>query len=108
MNKVRRAAYVALAAVYLPSRNPELFPDDIGAYGLCHLCKYADWQGSDCYESQLDCRHPLADKVASDMFTEAWAWEPGHDCWGFRSLYDVDTVAEWVGQRLQGADVRLS
>ena len=97
----KRLVYYELSQVVLPSMDPRRFPD--WESSLCHFCQYANWVGS-CEEADLDCEHPLNKVLERWDVNDVWS---GDDCWGFRSDVSVDTLVEWISQRLQGQHVRL-
>lgn len=67
---------------------------------LCSFCKYANWIGGSCCDSEVECAHPIAEKVIQHTRYET-SFEmttcPGEDCWGFRSAYPISEVADIVG-----------
>ena len=106
MKKEQRAVYVELAAIEFRSllieRDEQGNPPE--SLSLCGVCRHAEWSGM-CNELYPVCQHPLA--FRDYRLEEAWAWEPGVDCWGFRPAFSVSDIAEYVGQRLQGLRVAL-
>ena len=112
MKAVQRGVYLELARTPIPW--PEWGKDGLPAMGkpyqscLCVLCKLARWEGhGPCDDTgYYRCRLNIpAINDASDW--GGLGAEPGHDCWGFRPLFSVDTVAEFVGRRLRGEFVEL-
>ena len=90
MNKEQRAPYLFLAN----------FPDE--GWGLCNWCKYAEWDGWDCCDSELDCRHPLDAVNGSGCGPEEHpgeVWGEGADCWGFRPKGSLQELGVVVSSR---------
>ena len=69
---------------------------DVG-FGLCNFCKFAEWEGGSCCDSDIKCTHQLQiiNEVAGDV------WE-GSDCWAYRPDRTFSEIAEVVGIYLQG------
>ena len=101
MKKALRIQYLALTEINLPPLSTTV---DFSLC-LCSICKHAEWSGGACEDSYVTCKHPLADKGVAAL-EEAYACEGG-DCWGFRPNIAIADLAEYVGQRLQGAKVAL-
>jgi len=74
---------------------------------LCMFCKYAEWSGV-CTEPELDCLHPLSERVDSTFYGERVmeVWE-GSDCFLFAPDVTWDMAVEWISQTLQGYDVNM-
>lgn len=108
MNKSERELWRELATVeafILPNDEGELYPSS-----LCNFCQFA-WFMGDCYDAELICRHPLDERIEVNYNTyscrshEVWAGD--WDCFLFRPKVPFDIAVEYVGQHLQGLDVRL-
>jgi hypothetical protein len=67
---------------------------------LCHVCKYARWEGFDCSEAILYCEHGLNEKY--ELWEPDDVWAESTDCWGFSPAYCIEDVADMVGLHLQG------
>jgi len=89
MKKKQRAIYWEVAKEELP------MPYN-GILGLCNLCQWAEFSG-DCYEGDLDCKHPIWQ--ISDNYIDTWS---GDDCWGFRPKYKLEDTVDMIGVFLQG------
>ena len=85
MNKAQRDIYRELIA--LPP----------GGYGLCNVCRFAEWKG-DCECADLTC-HCGIEKV-EEQAEDIWQ---GGDCWAFRPAWSLEDTADLVGIFLQGA-----
>lgn len=81
-------------------REPFLYMVKLVGFGLCNFCKYADWQGSSCCDSELYCEHPLH-VLSEDENIVINAWD-GSDCWGFRNTKTLQEIGVDVGIRLEG------
>lgn len=80
-------------------RQPYLELANIVDLGLCNFCKYAEWSGGSCCESDLDCHHSLADMWRFPEPDDVWQ---GGDCWGFRPGRSLQQVGVVVGIMLEG------
>ncbi len=83
-------------------REPYRYLANLVGYGLCNFCKYADWSGSSCCDSELECTHPL--DIINGYYDEeqpdnVWA---GDDCWGYRHNTDLQKCGAIVGIMLEG------
>ena len=70
--------------------------------GLCNCCRFSNFTGSSCCDSELECEHPL--EVINGYLNEEHpdnVWS-GDDCWGFRPSYDLQTAGVVVGILLEG------
>ena len=92
MKRELRGAYLLLTRIHLPKP----FDDYIG---LCNLCKYATFSGSNCNggESDLECDFPV--ELISDNCWDVWG---GGDCWAFRPKWTREDCIDMVGIFLQG------
>jgi hypothetical protein len=75
------------------------------AYGLCNICKYADWSGYSCCEAELDCQHPLEVISDDDHAFDTWS---GGDCWGFRPTKSLQQIGVAVSIMVDGNNAHWS
>ena len=101
MKRERREPWRALTRIEYPYFEPEVGREIPTSFTLCHMCKFAKWEGSSCSDSYLVCQHALADKI--DPHEETPAWQ-GEDCWGFHPIAWLTTeiAADMIGLHLQG------
>lgn len=72
------------------------------SYGLCNICKFAEWEGYCSSEANLNCTHPLEAISQGDYGDHPYnAWS-GSDCWGFRPNSTLQEVATFAGIVLEG------
>jgi len=90
MKKEQRAIYKTLIDL----------PRD--GYGLCNICRYAEWSGScDCADLDCHCGIESVEEYADDV------WQ-GDDCWAFRPAYTLEDTVDMVGIFLQGEIADMS
>ena len=69
-----------------------LLTDEVN-YQLCTFCRF----GHSFQCGELECKHPLQERlVPFNVYNYSWP-EPGDDCWGFRPTHKVEVVADIVG-----------
>ena len=66
-------------------------------YGLCNICRYAEWAGCSCEDADIEC-HCGIYTIEEESYD---VWE-GRDCWAFRPRYSLDDTVDMVGVFLQG------
>jgi hypothetical protein len=91
MKAEQRERWLALTRIDLPK------PFN-GNISLCHMCRYAEWDGYDCRCADLDCSCGL--DVIVDNCENVWA--DSCDCWAFRPYYVYEDCVDAVGLFLQG------
>lgn len=92
MNKAQREPYLFIAN----------FPRE--GWGLCNICKFAEFTGYSCCESELECKHPL-DAINGQGWDEEHpntVWAEGADCWGFRPSHTLQECGIMAGIRAEG------
>ena len=101
MNAQEREAYLCLTRITLPP--PRFANKDTDEpwgqwnVGLCHFCRYAEWEGSACSDSELNCRQGL-ERIAENA-DDVWC---GGDCWAFRAAWLQEDCVDAVGLMLNG------
>lgn len=91
MKKVEREIFLTL--ISLPKEG----------YGLCNICRYAEWSGYSCCDCDLDC-HCGIEHVEEDA-GDIWQ---GDDCWAFRPKWSLEDTVDMVGIYLQGETPDMS
>lgn len=96
-----REPYLILTKITLPS--PRYFEKQGDSWGswqvsLCHFCRYAEWEGSYCSESELICNCGI-EKIAERSED---IWGDSGDCWAFRPRYLQEDCVDMVGLLLDG------
>ena len=72
-------------------------------YGLCTICRYAEWTGYYCDEGDLECHCGIFD--IEENADDAWQ---GRDCWAFRPRWLLEDIVDMVGIFLQGETPDMS
>lgn len=77
-------------------------------YGLCNFCKFAEFDGNSCCDSDLECTHPLDSVNGNDIGKEPYdVWE-GADCWAFRPNVSLQELGEIVSITITGNNAHKS
>ena len=67
-------------------------------YGLCNICKFAQWEGWSSCEADLECKHFLF-KDDEEHPQDVWM---GSDCYAFRPNMTLQQLGVFTGICLQG------
>lgn len=77
-------------------------------YGLCNFCKFAEFSGSSCCDSDLECHHPLDSVNGNGIGQEPYdVWE-GSDCWAFRPSVSLQELGKIVSITIIGNNAHKS